>query len=483
MPSGTHGHWGNMSITTTRAQRMRLERQQEAVLQISRRWRVPEHEFDQATAAIVEASALAVGVERTGIWIFDDELRSVTCADLFEATPQRHSRGQTLGAIEISDYVDAMPGEEVIVIDDTSTDPRAIGAYDTYFKPLDIGSVLDAPIRHGKNIIGILSHEHVGGTHAFTEDEKRSAVFFANLVSLAYDTHHRHEAEREAAHRVSLLNAAFEATGAGIIAIDTKGAVTFYNQLVLDMFGMPESIMGPDGDNGPRAQHVANLGTDYEEIMTVWRAAHDTPAAERLDVFELQDGRSIECSSRPQRLDGAIIGRVWSFRDVTYQRELEQELRELAIRDTLTGLYNRRWADEQLLKEINRAARTKQPLSVAMLDIDFFKRVNDDHGHHVGDQVLCELADDFRRRLRETDLACRWGGEEFLIILPDTDRAGALQVIEELRHGIGRERRGVPQFTVSAGVAEFNGQSLDNLISAADERMYEAKQTGRNRVV
>ncbi len=472
-----------MSITTNRAQRQRLERQQEAVLQISRRWRVPEHEFDQATAAIVEASALAVGVERTGIWIFDEANRSVTCSDLFEATTQQHSSGHTLGVDEISDYVEAMPGEDIIVIENTKTDPRAIGAYDSYFKPLNIGSVLDAPVRHGGRVIGILSHEHVNGTRDFTEDEKRSAMFFANLVSLAYDIHHRHEAEREAARKVSLLNAAFEATGAGIISIDSKGAVTFSNQLVLDMFGMPEELMGPSGDNGPRAEHVAAMGVDHEEIMNIWRASHEHPTAERLDIFELKDGRSIECSSQPQKLGGEIIGRVWSFRDVTYQRELEHELRELAIRDTLTGLYNRRWADEQLQKEINRATRTKQPLSVAMLDIDFFKRVNDLHGHHVGDEVLCELANDFRRRLRETDFACRWGGEEFLIILPDTDREGALLVLDELRRGIGRERRNVPQFTVSAGVAEFNGQSLDNLITAADERMYEAKQSGRNRIV
>ncbi|MEX0900850.1 MAG: diguanylate cyclase [Gammaproteobacteria bacterium] len=472
-----------MSVTTTRAERLRLERQQEAVLQISHRWRVPEHEFDQATAAIVEASSLAVGVERTGVWIFDEANRSVTCSDLFEATPRKHSSGQTLGAAEISDYVEAMPGEEFIEITDTSTDPRAIGAYDTYFKPLNIGSVLDAPIRHDGRVIGILSHEHVGGTRDFTEDEKRSAMFFANLVSLAYDTHHRHESQRESARKVSLLNAAFEATGAGIISIDMNGSVTFFNKLVVDMFGYTEEMMGAAGDNGPRAAYVASLGVDPEKIMGIWRSAHAVPTAERVDVFEMKDGRSIECSSQPQRLDGEVIGRVWSFRDVTYQRKLEQELRELAIRDTLTGLYNRRWADDELEKEMRRAARTKQPLCVAMLDIDLFKAVNDVHGHHVGDRVLCALAEDFRKRLRATDIACRWGGEEFLVILPDTDRAGALQVLDELRIGIGRERRGIPQFTVSVGIAEYNGQSVETLVRAADARMYEAKQTGRNRIV
>ena len=465
------------------AERSRLERQQAALLQISRRWRVSEHEFEQAAASIVEASALAIGVERASIWLFDDAHESINCIDLFEVEDHRHSNGQMLRLSDLPGYFDAMNAAEVVTVTDVFADPRTLAVRESYLRPNGIGALLDAPITHGKRVIGVLSHEHVGGAREFSDDEHSCATFFANLVSLAYEFHHRHTSERESANRVSLLNAAFEAAGAGMIAIDTDGHATAYNQRVLDMFNMPESIMGPEGDNGPRAQHIAALAVDPDLVIEYWRAAYEDPEAERIDLWESKDGTYIECSSLPQRLDGQTIGRVWSFRDVTYQRRLEQELRELAVRDTLTGLYNRRWADQQLEQEIKRSNRTKQPLSVAMLDIDSFKRVNDTHGHHVGDQVLGALADDFRRRLRVTDRACRWGGEEFLVILPDTHRDGAVRVINDLRKVIARERRHLPQFTISAGVAEYEGQTPEALVSAADARMYEAKQTGRNRVV
>ena len=472
-----------MTTTELHAERSRLERQQAALLQISRRWRVSEHEFEQAAASIVEAAALAIGVERASIWLFSDNGDAINCIDLFEAGERRHTHGQALRLADLPGYFDAMHAAEVVTVKDVFADPRTLAVRESYLRPNGIGALLDAPIRHGKKVIGVLSHEHVGGPRAFGDDEHDCAMFFANLVSLAYEFHHPHTSERESAHRVSLLNAAFEAAGAGIIAIDNEGHATAYNQRVLDMFNMPESIMGPEGNNGPRAHHVAALAVDPDLVLEYWRAAHDDPEAERIDLWESKDGTYIECSSLPQRLDGQIIGRVWSFRDVTYQRRLEQELRELAVRDTLTGLHNRRWADQQLEQEIKRANRTKQPLAVAMLDIDYFKRVNDTHGHHIGDQVLGALADDFRRRLRVTDRPCRWGGEEFLVILPDTNRDGAVRVINDLRKVIARERRHLPQFTVSAGVAEYDGQTPEALVSAADARMYDAKQSGRNRVV
>jgi diguanylate cyclase (GGDEF)-like protein len=200
--------------------------------------------------------------------------------------------------------------------------------------------------------------------------------------------------------------------------------------------------------------------------------------------FELADGRSIECVSEPQRLDGRVIGRVWSFRDVSYQRRIEKELRDIAFRDALTGLFNRRRAEETLAHEVERARRAAQPFSVAMLDIDHFKKINDAHGHQVGDDVLRELARDLKKRLRSTDVACRWGGEEFLLILPTTDLAGAQKLVDELRRYIGRERKGIPTFSISGGIAQYDGRALrgDAVIAAADAKLYEAKAEGRNRI-
>jgi diguanylate cyclase (GGDEF)-like protein len=278
--------------------------------------------------------------------------------------------------------------------------------------------------------------------------------------------------------------AAFEASGAAIFAVDLHGEMTTHNARFLELWEMPEALMHPPATREDRIAHIAAQAAEGHQMAGRWKEILAHPDKHSLDVFELKDGRSIECTSEPQRLGGRVVGRVWSFRDVTYQRRIEQELRQIAFKDALTGLYNRRRAEETLAAEIERARRTDQPLSVAILDIDHFKRINDAHGHQAGDDVLKELARDVRKRLRATDAACRWGGEEFLLILPATDVAGAAKAIDQLRRYLGRERRSVPTFTVSCGIAQYDGNArrADAMVSAADAKLYEAKASGRNRV-
>lgn len=168
---------------------------------------------------------------------------------------------------------------------------------------------------------------------------------------------------------------------------------------------------------------------------------------------------------------------------------LYSEVQRLAITDPLTGLYNRRGFSEIGHREIERARRYKRPLSVIMLDIDFFKTVNDTYKHAVGDQVLRILAERCRKRTREVDILARYGGEEIVILLPETDRAGGLRAAEHLRRDVADEPFetdvGPLWVTVSLGVADsLNGEcELDELVERADAALYAAKQAGRNRVM
>ena len=166
--------------------------------------------------------------------------------------------------------------------------------------------------------------------------------------------------------------------------------------------------------------------------------------------------------------------------------ELEQS-RTQARLDTLTGFVNRRGMDEIVVREIARARRTLSPLSLAILDLDHFKRVNDEHGHEVGDQALVHLAALAKAGLRESDVICRFGGEEFVIILPETGVQGALFVIDRLR--VMLEKTPLPieggklQLRFSAGVAELAAaENRDRLLKRADAALYAAKRAGRNRV-
>ncbi len=163
-------------------------------------------------------------------------------------------------------------------------------------------------------------------------------------------------------------------------------------------------------------------------------------------------------------------------------------IRSLMVRDGLTGLFNHSVSQDLLTREVARARRNGQPLSVVLIDIDHFKQVNDRYGHQMGDRVLKSLARLLRQRLRTTDVIGRYGGEEFLVVMPDTRAASAAMVIDSLRERfahIEHQREGEPlRVTFSAGVAEWSlGMDTGSLLEKADAALYQAKNQGRNLVV
>lgn len=168
---------------------------------------------------------------------------------------------------------------------------------------------------------------------------------------------------------------------------------------------------------------------------------------------------------------------------------LQNDLKQLANTDPLTRLCNRRCMIERLAKEKDRSLRNGKTLSLAMIDIDHFKAVNDTYGHSIGDTVLVEFSRQLENRLRPYDQAARFGGEEFAIILPETSLAQAVQISERIRHDISRmvfrEELKKLHLTISIGVAPFPApgiNTLDDLIREADHALYRAKERGRNRV-
>ncbi len=164
-----------------------------------------------------------------------------------------------------------------------------------------------------------------------------------------------------------------------------------------------------------------------------------------------------------------------------------EKVKQLAYVDGLTGIFNRRFFEMRILEEIERARRYESPMAVLLVDIDRFKRVNDEFGHLLGDEALRQLTTAFAHHLRKMDVVCRYGGEEFAIIVPETSGEDAVLVAEKLRRvietwifpGVARP------ITISIGVAEYpqNGHTRDELVRAADAALYHAKQAGRNRTV
>jgi diguanylate cyclase (GGDEF)-like protein/PAS domain S-box-containing protein len=170
--------------------------------------------------------------------------------------------------------------------------------------------------------------------------------------------------------------------------------------------------------------------------------------------------------------------------------KLRETLRSQAIRDPLTGLFNRRYLEETLEREISRAARHHHTLGVVMFDIDHFKKFNDDYGHHAGDILLQELGHYIQSHTRSEDVASRYGGEEFTLVMPDSSEENTINRVDQIREGIKHlqtQYRGQPlgSVTVSFGVASFpdNGQTSDELLQKADDALYQSKKLGGDRVM
>ena len=171
-------------------------------------------------------------------------------------------------------------------------------------------------------------------------------------------------------------------------------------------------------------------------------------------------------------------------------QDMMNELKFLASTDPMTKLYNRRYFSKIALHTLDLAKREKKPLSLIMLDIDKFKNVNDTYGHSVGDEVIIHLANEIKSNQRKSDISARFGGEEFLILLPNTDIDGAKVVAQNLRKAVESAKiiydgKNTLHYTISLGVSQMDldtNQTIEDGIKLADDALYEAKESGRNKV-
>ncbi|MBL8429402.1 MAG: diguanylate cyclase [Dechloromonas sp.] len=289
---------------------------------------------------------------------------------------------------------------------------------------------------------------------------------------------------------------------------------TYVSPSITDMCGyLPEEIVGQSIDARLTSESASRLAKEIDQRLRRI-AAGDKSASVVVSELEqiCKDGEVVSTevvSSYLQDADGVAHTILGITRNVSERKAAELALREtnrqlharieeigrlqvalqeLAVRDSLTGLYNRRYLDETLEREVSRARREGSPLSLVMLDIDYFKRVNDTYGHQVGDEALRMLATTLLADVRTEDVACRYGGEEFLILLPNMPLESAIlraeawrEAIEGLSIVLGNFR---VSFTISLGVAAYpeHGKTPDDLTRCADQALYRAKHEGRNQV-
>lgn len=285
-------------------------------------------------------------------------------------------------------------------------------------------------------------------------------------------------------HDEALLKATLESTKDGILVVDTGGQVMLFNQRFVDLWQIPAEVLNTQDDSSLLGHVEAQL-EDPESFRRRVAELQGTGAVDS-EILSFTDGRYYARFSMPLVQEGRITGRVWSFTDITEEKALEQRLRELSITDGLTGLYNRRRFNEVLRIEWDRARRYGNDLCMLMFDIDHFKRVNDHYGHEKGDQVLCAIAALMQETFRGTDSCFRYGGEEFCVLLPQTQAAVMCQAAERLRKLVEENQLAGLRITISLGGASSARLRWDDdagvLLRHADEALYQAKGSGRNRV-
>ena len=248
-------------------------------------------------------------------------------------------------------------------------------------------------------------------------------------------------------------------------------------------------------------QHTAQQWSDFvhpDDRERAWASVFDAlegrTAAHKLEYRMLHKDGSIrwildQAKVMQRDENGKGIRMCGTHTDITERKLLEEELRRQAHIDYLTGVHNRRHFMERAEQELSRAHRYGSPLSMLMLDIDHFKQINDRYGHKVGDIVLKAVADLCHATFRDVDILGRLGGEEFAVLLPETDQHFAVDAAERLRETITNARiplaEGLPvTFSVSIGVSSLSSpdDNIDVLLSLADKALYAAKESGRNRV-
>lgn len=316
----------------------------------------------------------------------------------------------------------------------------------------------------------------------------------AGIVASIRDVTERKRSDGALREALSLVSATLESTADGILVVTTDGRIAGSNERFATMWGIPSNLLDSH-DDGKVMGFVLDQLTDPDSFVAKVQELYGDPGAESLDLLHFRDGRTFERYSRPQRLAETVVGRVWSFRDITARMLAQdqtrsalaelarqtEELRLLAFRDHLTGLANRALFRERL--EHALAARDRDGIHVLLLDLDDFKKVNDILGHQAGDEMLIEIGRRLRRCVGETDTVARLGGDEFVVLLTSTPdpasvAAGVVAALNAPFTLHGHELH--PSISLGLSSADALLHAPD-LMRRADIAMYAAKAAGKNR--
>ena len=311
-----------------------------------------------------------------------------------------------------------------------------------------------------------------------------------SIIASIVDISRRKELESKLEISEERWQFALEGSDQGVWDWNVKTGEVFFSKQWKAMLGFEEEEIADNLDEWKKRVHpedidscFADIKDHFERKVPIYTNEHRMLCKKGKYKWILDRGKLMS-----RTLKGEPLRMVGTHTDITDRKKSEEILRNAAQKDHLTGLYNRRTFQDSFNYEMSRFGRTKRSFSILLCDIDHFKKINDTYGHDCGDMVLKEVAELLTDLLRKQDIVGRWGGEEFIILLPETSIKGGQNSADKIRKSIAAKPFDYDQntfsVTMSFGVAECNSEcSLEDLVQSADKRLYSAKQQGRNRVV
>ncbi len=313
----------------------RLRQQSQALTGLARSKALSDGDWESALQAIAEAAAASLAVERVGIWLYNRDRSKLECIDLYERPQDRHSAGMEFTAAEHPTYFQELAAARTVAAHDAQNDPRLQEFLASYLIPYGITANLDAPIRVGGEIVGVVSHEHVGSIRHWTLSEQNFAGSIADFVALALETDRRTSAQAILRRNNALLKAQQEAAPDGILVVDDNRQVISYNRRFCELWRIPDEVIGSRSSERLLEWVLSQLAQP-EEFLAKVNYLYEHPTEISRDEIYFEDGRIFErYSSRVQSSSGDYYGRICYFRDITERKRREDSLR-LIVEGTAT---------------------------------------------------------------------------------------------------------------------------------------------------
>jgi diguanylate cyclase (GGDEF)-like protein len=316
---------------------------------------------------------------------------------------------------------------------------------------------------------------------------------YRNSIMLKKEIKCREDVERESSEKgkrleeaLALSRATLEATADGILVVNRHRQVVGHNERAVKMWKVPPRVFRPGNDEEAAQYVMKQLKNPAKFIAGLERLYNAEPGKEIKDEIEFKDGRIFERYTMPQMRGNEIIGRVFSFRDITQRKAMEEQLLQQATHDALTLLPNRIILQDRIQQELLYSKRSSKMATILFFDLDGFKLINDSLGHDFGDILLQSVSRRLEGCVREQDTVARWGGDEFVILLTSLSQEGdIIPIVSKCLEAVEKPfiiDKHTVSITSSVGITILpkDGVTVAALLKNADSAMYEAKASGRN---